>query len=249
MADDVWQQMLDGLPCGEATVQCINQLQNEAIFSSRVLSEIDYRIEEAENRIAEAQARNQKAIALETLSPVLRYYLQTDSAQSTVDINNGQQSRPGPLERLIGDIAAPVRLFNNVLSLIGVNLFENQFGGNAQAQSRAIAIGDLQIKVAELQRARAETAQQLREKISLMVLELDTIKREFQIAQEIAKRDADRMRIIEVAYRFGEGSSETYLAQLSAMDAKKAAVFKQWSKLRSQVELLKILVLNEDEGF
>jgi hypothetical protein len=117
------------------------------------------------------------------------------------------------------------------------------------AQRWAIAIEDLQVKVAELQRGRAEAAQQIREKITLIVLELDIAKREFQIAQEVARRDGDRLKIIEVSYRFGEGSSEAYLAQLSAMDAKKAAVFKQWSKMRTQLELLKILVLNEDEGF
>lgn len=50
-----------------------------------------------------------------------------------------------------------------------------------------------------------------------MVLELDTAKREFQIAQEVARRDGDRLKIIEVSYRFGEGSCETYLAQLSGI--------------------------------
>lgn len=103
--------------------------------------------------------------------------------------------------------------------------------------------------MAELQRGRAETAQKIREQITLMVIDLDTAKQEFQIAQEVARRDADRMKIIEVSYRFGEGSSETYLAQLSAMDAKKAQVFREWSKMRSQLELLKILVTNDDEGF
>ena len=61
--------------------------------------------------------------------------------------------------------------------------------------------------------------------------------------------DGDRLKVIEVGYRFGKGSSESYLAQLSAMDANKEAMFKQWSKMRTQLELLKILVLNEDERF
>lgn len=82
MAEDVWNEMLGDLPCGDATVECINQLQNQAINSSRLLSEIDFRIEEAELKIDDARARNQKAIAFDTLSPILRYYLSSDSAQS-----------------------------------------------------------------------------------------------------------------------------------------------------------------------
>ena len=246
MVEDVWNEMLGNLPCGDATVECINQLQNQAINSSRLLSEIDFRIEEAEIKIDDARARNQKAIAFDTLSPLLQYYLSSDSAQSVVDIQQGQPERTGALERLIGDLSAPVRLFNNVLSLVGVSLFQNQFGGNSAAQSRVIAIGDLQVKVAELQRGRAEAAQKIREKITLMVLELDTAKREFQIAQEVARRDGDRLKIIEVGYRFGEGTSESYLAQLSAMDVKKAEMFKQWSKMRTQLELLKKLLIDNN---
>ena len=57
------------------------------------------------------------------------------------------------------------------------------------ATNRQIAIADLQIKVAELQRGRAEAAQKLRETVMLETLKLEEVAREFQIQQEIAKRD------------------------------------------------------------
>jgi hypothetical protein len=43
-----------------------------------------------------------------------------------------------------------------LIRTIGIPLFEGTQGGNGDAQRNAIAISDLQIKVAELQRGRAQ---------------------------------------------------------------------------------------------
>ncbi|AIE76254.1 hypothetical protein [Synechocystis sp. PCC 6714] len=56
----------------------------------------------------------------------------------------------------------------------------------------------------------------------------------------IAKRDKQRLEIARVSYRFGEGDSERYLAQLSSYDRQKAATFREWSRLSSQVIKVKI---------
>jgi Zn-dependent peptidase ImmA (M78 family) len=39
--------------------------------------------------------------------------------------------------------------------------------------------------------------------------------REFQISQEVAKRDAARMQLLQVEYRFGEGDSNSYPSSVS----------------------------------
>jgi hypothetical protein len=237
MNEDTWELMRGELPCADASEQCIRELQTSAVDNSRILQEIDLRIEEAEMRIDEARSRNEKAIFVDQLSPLLAFYLGA-APQFQVDIDSGVVERPGVIERVLGDIFSPLRLANNVLSLIGLPLFESQFGGNAAAQQRAIAIGDLQIKVAELQRGRAESADKLRERVLIEALKLDDIAREFQITQEIARRDADRMEILKVSYLFGEGNSEGYLAQLSAYDRQKAQVWREGSGLRSQLSLM-----------
>lgn len=133
---------------------------------------------------------------------------------------------------------------NEVLKAVGIPLFDKLFGGgNEQAHSRAIAISDLQVKLAEIQRERAKLANQVKEKVALAVFDFDTSRREFQISQEVAQRESARMHLTEVEYRLGQGDSNSYLAQLTSLDARKAQTFRAWASLRSQLEKIKLLVL------
>jgi hypothetical protein len=54
---------------------------------------------------------------------------------------------------------------DKLLNVVGIPLLQASFGGNAENQRNAIAISDLQVKVAELQRGRAELAQKIREQV------------------------------------------------------------------------------------
>ncbi len=74
-------------------------------------------------------------------------------------------------------------------------------------QSRSIKIGDLQIKIVELQRNRAEIADKLREKVVKEALKLEGYARNFQIDKEIAKREKQRLEISKISYKFGECDS------------------------------------------
>lgn len=79
-------------------------------------------------------------------------------------------------------------------------------------------------------------------------LKLEGYARNFQIDKEIAKREKQRLEISKISYRFGEGDSEKYLAKLSAYDKQKATTWRSWSRLRSQLTIVKILVLgNQDD--
>jgi hypothetical protein len=236
--DDVWQSLRGDLPCLEATMVCIKQLQEVAVQKSPLIVEIDQRIEEANKRIAEAQARNKKAIWAETLSPALQAYLSYQPPPGS-PTGTGNTS---PLSKIFGALINPTRGVNELLSLIGIPIFQRFLGGSPAAQQRAIALGDLQIKVAELQRGRGELAQKLREQVLLSVLEFDTIRRDFQVSQEVARRDALRMRINEVTYRFGNGSTDQYLSQLSALDKQKAQTFTAWARLRATLAKIRVLM-------
>jgi hypothetical protein len=78
-------------------------------------------------------------------------------------------------------------------------------------------------------------------------LDFDVLRRDFQISQEIARRDATKMKLIEVGYRFGEGDTTAYLNQLSSLDKQKAETYRQWARMRSQMARIKILVIGAKE--
>ena len=91
----------------------------------------------------------------------------------------------------------------------------------------------------------------LREVVMLEILEFDKIRREFQIAQEIARRDALRLEILDLDYRFAVTPSlntPAYLREQNAMDRQRANVWNAWTSLRSQLTHVKLLVLG-DENF
>lgn len=241
---DLWQQMQGDLPCVDATTECIAQLQEIATQQNPLLIEIDARIEEITTKIEEAKAQNKKSIDLSVLRPAARVFM-----EPTFDAPSSQpnQRKRGPIDKLVSIFTSPVGVINEVLRAVGIPLFDKLLGGNEQAQGRAIAISDLSVKLAEIQRGRAELANQVKEKVALAVFDFDTSRREFQISQEVAKRESARMQLIEVKYRLGQGDSNSYLAQLTSLDARKAQTFRAWASLRSQLEKIKLLVLGTPE--
>jgi low affinity Fe/Cu permease len=240
ISEDVWQQMLGELPCSVATEECVGQLQNKAVQGSRLLADLQDKIDEAIAAVSEAKRQNLNSVAVSNFSPFMQYLLQAYLGQT--DIRNDGQTVVNPFRLLFG---------NTLAAYVGQGLAAvfnwSEFGANDAQQSRSIAIGDVQIKIAELQRNKAELTQKLREQVVVEVLKLEEIARNFQIEQAIAKRDKQRLEIAKVSYRFGEGDSERYLGQLSSYDRQKAATFKEWSRLRNQVVQVKLLVLGSGE--
>jgi hypothetical protein len=262
ITEDIWEELKGDLPCLEATNTCTRQVQDLAIRNNFAIKEVQSRIEEVQEKIDEARANNKKAVFWDQLSPFLQYYLTKDDPFSEVDRTTIQRfdpstgriiteqvaPPPGPLERLLGDIANPLRIINNALSLIAIPFLQNIFGGGSQqAQTRAIAIGDLQVKVAQLQRDLVELKEAVREKVALELIEADNIAKEFQISQEIARRDQQRLEIIKISYRFGEYNSESYLNQLANFDRTNATVWRNWTKMRTQIVKLQQLTSEEEE--
>lgn len=228
--EDIWEQLKGELPCIQATTECLEELEASALQNSRLLQEVDERIAEAQDRIEEAKTKNLQSVSISTFSPFLQSFIgETFTPYKGVD---------NPLKGILGNLLGG--LAGQFLSILFP--WQNQATSEG-ATNRAIAIGDLQIKVAELQRARAEIADKLREKVLLEGLQLEQTAREFQIQQEIAKRDKARIEIIKISYQFGEGNSESYLNQLSNYDRQKAQTWREWAKLRSQLTKVKILVL------
>lgn len=238
MNDDLWRLLRGGLPCLETSAVCLQQLQDRAIAQSPLLKEIDSRIAEANQRIEEAKSRNQRSIRLSVMSPALQYLLGPAPTAGQPQTGNG----------LINNIAAIFRgdtgIINGLLNIIGVRLFEGFQGGNADAQRNAIAIGDIQVKVAELQRNRAQLADTIKQKVSEVLIEFDKAKTMYQTSQVLVSRASDRFKVYEIRYRRGNSDTETYLLRQNALDNEKAQAYRAWTELRQSIFKLKLLVLS-----
>ncbi|MBW4600682.1 MAG: hypothetical protein KME29_14065 [Calothrix sp. FI2-JRJ7] len=241
--DDMWRIMRGQLPCLETSASCLQQLQEKATGASPLLKELDARIEEANNKIASAQANNKKSVRMAVLSPALQYLL-----GPTVTPGQPQRAGTGLIDNVLGVIRGDVGLINGLLRVIGVPLFEGTQGGNADAQRNAIAIGDLQIKVAELQRGRAKLADEIREKVALSLVKFDEARTDFQTSQVIGARAIDQYKVYELRYVRGNSDTEGYLAQQSRLDREKASVYSSWAKMRRSLFELKLLVLSVKEA-
>ncbi|MDV2997630.1 MAG: hypothetical protein N4J56_007335 [Chroococcidiopsis sp. SAG 2025] len=242
--DDLWNAMKGDLPCMVATRDCISSLQSAATQHNPLLKEVDARIEEINNKIEEARAANKKAVKLSVMTPALQALIQPQQIQTA----EGKTHQTGGfISNLASLFTNPTGTLDKLLNAVGVPLLQASFGGNAENQRNAIAISDLQVKSAELQRGRAELANKIREQVYLAAFEYDEAAREFQISQEIAKRDAVRMRLLEVEYRFGGGDSNSYLGSLNGLDSRKAQTYRAWASMRSRIEKIKLLVLGVEE--
>lgn len=242
MSNDLWQQMKGNLPCVDATTECIAQLQQLAEQENPLLQEVDARIEEISTKIEEAKTANKKSIDLAILRPAARVFLEPTFPAQT----NPTQRQPGTIEKIASLFTSPFGAINEVLRAVGIPLLDKFFGGSDENQQRAIAISDLQVKLAEIQRGRAELADKVKEKVALAVFDFDTARRDFQVAQEISKREASRIQLSEVKYRMGNGDSVVYLGQLSSLDRNKAQTFRAWASMRSQLEKIRLMVLGTD---
>jgi len=96
----------------------------------------------------------------------------------------------------------------------------------------AIAISDLQIKVAELQRARAQLADTIREKVAVALVKFDEGRTDFQIAQVVGARAIDQFKVFELRYIRGNNDTEGYLSKQSELDKVKANTYGSWGKMR-----------------
>jgi hypothetical protein len=241
--DDLWEEMKGDLPCADATTGCISQLQAKASQSHPLLKEVDTRIQQIQTKIDEAKTANRTSIKLSVFEPALQVFLKEETIANS---STGQTEKVGFLERLGRLFTSPAPLLNELFNAVGIPLLRSFSGGNDQQRNSAIAISDLQVKLAQMQRDRAQLNDTVREKVYLAVFDLDDAKREFQISQEIAKRSSQRMQLIEVEYRLGQNSTNSFLSETSSLDREKASTYRAWTQVRSRLEKVKLLVLGVD---
>jgi hypothetical protein len=236
--DDIWVIMRGGLPCIETTSICLQQLQEKAIANSPLLRELDTRIEEANGKVQEAKTRNEKVIKLSVLSPALQYLL-----GPAVTPGQPQAKGKGLIDNLVGLFTGDVGLLNGLLNVIGVPLFVNSQGANAEANRNAIAISDIQVKIAELQRSRAQLSDSIKQQVILSLSKFDELKTDFQVSQLLSLRHTQQFKIFELRYTRGNNSTEAYLAEQSRLDRSKGRTYTAWGKMKRSLFEIKLLVL------
>jgi hypothetical protein len=128
---DLWKSMLGKLPCLETSEECIGQLQTQAIANSTTLKAIDERIEVINKAIGEATKNNQKSVKFGVFEPLVRSYLTLEN----VPVQAGQPpQKRGLLNKLFSIFVQPIGGLNEILSVIGLPLFQNSTGTNNEAQ-------------------------------------------------------------------------------------------------------------------
>ena len=240
---DLWAAMMGDLPCLEPTTECIRQLQEMAVGNNLGLAIIQERIDGIDQRIDEARSRNQSAVWMDTFEPLMSRYLTYEQVMV-----GGRPQQRGFFDRLLSAVSNPFNAINEALSLIGIPLIRGATQTNARAQQTAIAISDLQVKVAQIEQEKRKIAETLREQVALEVLEFDATRRDFQISQEIARRATVQHRLLEIDYRFGTRiDSVTYLGRVSQLDQTKATTYRAWARLRTRLARIQMLVLGSGE--
>jgi len=235
--DDLWVALRGGLPCLELSRTCLESLQNLAISSSPLLKEIDARIAEANDKATAAKVANQKTIQLDILSPALQYLLNTNG---TVESNG---HKPGFFERLGGLLIGKIGIVNDLLSTVGIPIFNGLTGGSSSVKSQAIQVSDLQVRIAELQRARAELADKVKDKVASSLTDFDNARVEYQMSQVIVQRHGSQFKIYQMRYVRGASTTEEFLQQQNQFDRDKTQVYGAWAKLRRNLFELKLLAL------
>ncbi len=250
--EDLWQSMLGDLPCLTSSNECVSELTSMAISNSRSLKAIEERVTGLEGKIDEARARNQRSVNLGTFTPLLQNYvsLENETYQEVQpNLLNGlpqivtRTRQVGFFEKLARALRNPIGAINEVLSIIGIPLFENRLQIDANVQTREIAISDLQIRIAQIEQEKQKVEDTIASSVVEAVIDFDTTRRDFQISQEIARRSQLQATLLKVDYLFGDSNTQAYLNQQSAIDREKANAFKAWAKLRAQLANIKILVL------
>lgn len=241
--EDMWRLMRGALPCLETSATCLQLLQQRAIVQSPLLKELDARVQEANDKIEEAKASGRKIIKLSILTPALQYLLGPAPSPG-----QPQPTGTGLIDNLGAILRGDIGIINGLLRVVGIPLFQGSQGGNPEAQRSAIAVADLQIKVAQLQRSRAELSDKIREQTTIALIKFDEARTDFQTAQVLAGRVSDQFKVYEIRYTRGNSDTETYLSRLNQFDKTKAQTYSAWAKMRRSLFELKLLVLNVQQA-
>jgi hypothetical protein len=180
-----------------------------------------------------------QALAIKSNSQLKQLSLQIDAADASVKAaakGDGNIFRQAQfLKPLIG--TAFLGPAGGLVGLIDV-LAGNSRTDQATAQTNA----DLQIKVAQIQRTKVEVTENLKLQVINELIKFDEVRSSAELDTAIALRETSRLRLLEIAYRLGEGTTGEYISLQNNADRSKAGASAKRSAMRSQAEKIKRIV-------
>ncbi len=211
-------ELLKGdLPCLDSTPECIKQLEALAIANSPELRAIDVQIASSSDAVKLAKVQGQGSFA-ETITPWV-------SAIAPILLQNSK-----PLA--FGEIRTPLesRLLFEALPTI----ISGRATSDANQTRNNQANADLQIKLGQLEKTKAEIAIAIKGKVTDAVIAFEQIRDESDLQSTIVRREEVRSKLIEISYRLGEGTTTEQIARLNEHDRKKIIAAQLKTRLRSQ---------------
>ncbi len=125
MDADQWALMYQPLSCLDISIDCLQKLQNEAVANSPLIKGVDAKIQDINNKIAEAKTNNKKSIDLSVFEPGLQVFLN----QKTV-VENGQPRTIGFLDRVGQIFTNPGSLINDLLGAVVIPILRGMLMPN-----------------------------------------------------------------------------------------------------------------------
>ncbi len=86
------------------------------------------------------------------------------------------------------------------------------------------AIGDLELQMGELQRRRSQVEDQTHEQVLGLVLEIERLERSIVGMKATQAANAQQLAVIEVGYKFGQGSTVAMMALWQAAEAERGRI-------------------------
>ena len=105
---------------------------------------------------------------------------------------------------------AQARQWTEYLTLDPLRLVQNLLGGG-DVQRNRLAISELEVRAADLVRRREEVAESLARDVVGLVLEYEQLGRKIELLEAQLETQRQREAVMEVAYRTGQGSTQTML--------------------------------------
>ena len=224
-ASEQFDLLKGDLPCLDSKPECIKQLEALAIANSPDLKALDAQIASSSEAVKLAKVQGQGSF-IESIAPfvsaIAPILLQNSRPQAFGEIRTGLDSR------LLFE-ALPVIISGRATS-----------DANQTRNNQANA--DLQIKLAQLEKTKAEIAIAIKGKVIDSVITFEGLRDESDLQSTIVRREEVRSKLIEIAYRMGESSTIEQVARINDFDRKKIIAAQIKSRLRSQALKIQRLV-------
>lgn len=219
-------ELLKGdLPCLDSKPECLKQLETLAIANSPELRAIDAQIASSSEAVKLAKVQGQGSFA-ESIQPYV-------SAIAPILLQNSKPLAQGEIR-----IGLDSRLLFEALPTI----IQGRATSDANQTRNNQANADLLIKLAQLEKTKAEIAIAIKGKVIDSVILFESLKDESDLQSTIVRREGARFKLVEIAYRFGESSTEAQIDRINDMERKRIIAAQIKSRLRSQALKIQRLV-------